>query len=808
MEILSNRIGRNKKLDASNVVSLSTVRPFVTTDRLELLDFSDVTLTNRQNSTSTTNELPISSTTESLAATTTTLPILEPSKTKTNLSPDVKKTPASDLISDNSLTSNAEPFYESDADIMSSTTTLAPMTTTDPEDNNELALEINGGLSSMSTVFPYLGESQENEEATGNQLNSLSRLEDRSEVSRTTQAPEPATTVFGLEAQSTGNFFRGQSVTLSTLLTPPSQKPPTTEILPPRFTTEESSEQLYGAHSQSFVTGKQNSFSDDDKSQRRGKLVEPTTVSYEFINRRTTEAPQREPVNTTTTPGSPRGHYITKSIPSALLTTTTESPISTTPESAATVTYPDSGKISPNPWSSLAYTVFLDPLTINDGLMDSKENTETTASIPLRTTIPYEPTTESSSTRFGLRASFRDGSTTDRDVDIVTTTETMQRRANEMFGGLNDTSVAHLMNVMKKAESNQKVRRLILLLIQTCDDDYDKTVEESRKALLDALIGMDNNDIDETKVQIINGRNGRKIDLGNVRNAVEAQQQLTSTTQDIPITTYRGSQRNPVVPSVETRLSTPFLDPSPSSTTTTTTTTTTEATSTYAPTSTAIPTTYFAGTSTTQSPKTAKPKGSRKRPVSRDNDEYLSEETLSTFAEFGKRTTPLGTVTTTYYPPTYTTEELPEAQPTTFFPVFSRTRQRLQDTTTFEPIVIIDTTIPPTTTTPPPPPPTTTTTTTTTTTSTTTTPRPTTTTTTTTPVPPPPTTRATRGPRRKTTTVPITTTAAPPPPSRGRISKSVESYLGDGSAPTAHSDDRALDLLKSLYSLAAKWGRR
>lgn len=777
VEFIGNRIGRNRNLEKS--VSDSTSRPTVTTDRLELLEYSDVTLTNRLNATPSTNEAPISSTTESLVYATTIQPIIVTSANQYNLSPDVKKTPASDLISENSIGSNSEPFYESDADVMSSTTTLLPPTTTDPEDNNDLALEINGGLSSMSTVFPYIGDEQEDDRRT-NQLESFSRIEDRSEIGRTTISPEPSQTTFGLEAQSTGNFFRGQSVTLSTLLTPPSQKPPTTEILPPRFTTEESSEQLHGAHSQSFVTGKQNSFANDDgKSERKGKLVEPTTVSYEFINQGTTEAPRREPVNTTTTPGSPRGHYITKSIPSSLLTTTTETPITTSTDAAATVTNADQGKISPNPWSGLTYTVFLDPLTINDGLMDSKETTPTYPA----------PTTESSSTRFGLRANFREAeeSSTDRDVEYATTTETMQRRANEMFGGLNDTAVSHLMNVMKKADSNQKVRRLILLLIQTCDDDYDKTVEESRKALLDALIGMDNNDIEETKVQIINGRNGRRIDLGNVKNEVE-NQQLTSTTQDVPITTYRGNQRIPVVPSIETRLATPFVDkvvisttevsPSSSHRPITSTSTPAPRTTTYIP-------------STTNRPKAQKPKnGGRKKPVSRDNDEYISEETLSTFAEFGKRTTPLGSGTTTQYPPSYytTTEIVAEAQPTTFYPVFSR--QRLYETTTFEPIVVEDTTIPPRTAAP-----TTTTTTTTTTTAIPTTPKP---------------SRA----RRTTTKVPITTTrtttttttVAPPPP-RGRIGKSVESFLGDASAPH-HSDDRALDLLKSLYSLAAKWGRR
>lgn len=796
VEILSNRIGRKNNFEA-----VSTAKPAVTTDRLELLDFSDVTLKNRIAATIGTNEL-LSSTTETSPATTTFLPIIQVAANKNNLSPDVQKTPASDLISDNSL-GNVGPYYESDADVMASTTTSSPpQTTTEPEENNDLALEINGGLSSMSTTFPYLEDEEggESDEPIGNGLDTLSRLEDGSP--KTTQTPDVnPTTIFSLEAQSSGNFFRkNQPVTLSTLLTPPSQRTPTTEILPPRYTTEESSEQLHSAQSQNFVTGKQNHFSDDEKPSRKGKLVEPTTVSYEFIPRSTTEAPRYEIVNTTTTPGSPRGHYITKSIPSSLLTTTTESP--TTTESGATVTYPDTGKISPNPWSSVSYTVFLDPLTINDGLMDEKE---TTASSYSRTTSqPLDVSTESSSTRFGLRASLVDENTTIRDIDIPTTTEGMKRRANEMFGGLNETAVGHLMNVMKKADSNQKVRRLILLLIQTCDEDYDKTVEDSRKALLDALIGMDNNEIDETKVQIINGRNGRKINLNSVKNAV-VNPQHSSTTQDVPITTYRGNQKLIAVPSVETELTPP---PRPKTTTTSTetptttsTTTTTTSTTTRTPSTTTNPTTYFTGTSTTQIPRAiikGRSGGGRRVVV---NDEALSAETLSTFAEFGKRTTPLGSlqISTTLQPPTYPTE-IPEAQPTTFYPVFSRIGERIQLETTFQPNVY-ETTFPPTTTTS-------------TTTTTTTTPRPTTTTTTrrtttTTPIPRPTTTRV---PRRNSTKVPVTTTTSTSTPApttpRGRVGKSVESFLGDASQQTYHSDERAVELLKSLYALASKWGRR
>lgn len=66
--------------------------------------------------------------------------------------------------------------------------------------------------------------------------------------------------------------------------------------------------------------------------------------------------------------------------------------------------------------------------------------------------------------------------------------QTMMNKAKEMFGGLNESSANTLMNVMKKADKNTTVRRLILLLVQTCDDDHNKTIEASRTALLDALM--------------------------------------------------------------------------------------------------------------------------------------------------------------------------------------------------------------------------------------------------------------------------------------------------------------------------------
>lgn len=188
---------------------------------------------------------------------------------------------------------------------------------------------------------------------------------------------------------------------------------------------------------------------------------------------------------------------MTKSFPTSTLAPEANTLI---PDSVKT-TLPDTGVYS-NSKTTLSYAVFLDPLTINDGLMDSNEDTTITPSpnTYLPKTDPTEleensiTTTPSSirTSRRGRLLSTTPSSIETLDSDEVT--EPLQKRANFMFGNLNDTQADHLMNVMKKADKNKTVKRLILLLIQTCDDDYNKTVEESRTAILNALIGMDSKD--------------------------------------------------------------------------------------------------------------------------------------------------------------------------------------------------------------------------------------------------------------------------------------------------------------------------
>lgn len=194
------------------------------------------------------------------------------------------------------------------------------------------------------------------------------------------------------------------------------------------------------------------------------------------------------------------------------------------------------------------------------------------------------------------------------DVD-----QTMMAKAKEMFGGLNATSANTLMNVMKQADKNTTVRRLILLLIQTCDDDHNKTLEASRTALLDALIRLpvqeaesistvsDNLDItgqykettpifnnyndyqarrsdeiietDDTKYERLE-RKGKSFEASTTQQAETTYKEVTTTTTEpttIPITTTIPT----TTPTTTTTTTTTTTVPPPTTVSSTTTTSTT-----------------------------------------------------------------------------------------------------------------------------------------------------------------------------------------------------------------------------------------
>lgn len=304
---------------------------------------------------------------------------------------------------------------------------------------------------------------------------------------------------------------------------------------------EETDEHLQHAQSQSFVSSKNNIYTNAKKSKsyydylnyNEELLLGTTNFGEKIIT--TTEI---EPQPTTI---SIRGHFVTKSLP----TTTTSAPETTTLDYSTTTPYPetihttlpDNGIIKADSKTTLSYSVFLDPLNINDGLMESDEEQTVTPSphtyLPngeLSSTESAEISTTHATTQRRGKSSFATTPLTIRfGGDESNVIEPLQRRANEMFGKLNESQADHLMNIMKKAEDNKTVKRLILLLIQTCDgDDHNKTLEESRTALLNALIGMDS---------AING-NQNEFQIINTRREKSLRQ--TTTTAPIPVTTYKS----------------------------------------------------------------------------------------------------------------------------------------------------------------------------------------------------------------------------------------------------------------------------
>ncbi|XP_030374258.1 uncharacterized protein LOC115623854 [Scaptodrosophila lebanonensis] len=184
-------------------------------------------------------------------------------------------------------------------------------------------------------------------------------------------------------------------------------------------------------------------------------------------------------------------------------------------------------KPTEHPWSLKSQTDFLDPLTINDGLM--KDQRVTTPS-PF-TYLPKSTTTATPARYSGQLQTLSDAVQRSHDSnyewddifrsydlprDALPSSSGLQRIANKLFGGLNEQEALHLKNVMAKAEHDRQVLSLLLLLIQTCDDHNGKALERSRKHLLNALIDIDS-----------------KLPKG------KGKIKLATTTTRVPVTTFR-----------------------------------------------------------------------------------------------------------------------------------------------------------------------------------------------------------------------------------------------------------------------------
>ncbi|XP_059058777.1 mucin-2 [Achroia grisella] len=274
----------------------------------------------------------------------------------------------------------------------------------------------------------------------------------------------------------------------------------------------ENEEELQRAHSQSFVSPQDNII-----NNRHGKQVNLEDIKSQPKPSEELEAPSIPDTEATT-----------------VFTTTQQPPTTTVKTEELDITTPSSvpEKIFTSPdvekttgqfqWSSTFgnwQSTYIDPITLNDGLSPSgpeevsqvakqtnswETNTATTVSSlytgsseqSISPSVTIEVTTPTSISDNRIGRYINDHTSTEPAQDLSTITDTVVEKAKEIMGGMNATTTEKLMNVMKKTKS-KSVKRLILLLVQTCDDDHNTTAEASKKALLEALMAVSQKDMDE-----------------------------------------------------------------------------------------------------------------------------------------------------------------------------------------------------------------------------------------------------------------------------------------------------------------------
>ncbi|XP_014364346.2 mucin-4 [Papilio machaon] len=295
-----------------------------------------------------------------------------------------------------------------------------------------------------------------------------------------------------------GNIFESKRIKYTSIFA---------ETTPVYFTETESfeldnEEELQRAHSQSFITPQGNNVRQGKQinyDETKGNVKKPSE---------NLEAPTPSSIETTT--------FLTTTDPTTTLKEQPES-LPTISSISNIFTSPDSDKTTyqlPTTYENWQSTIMLDPITLNDGLSvtggdrNDSDHEQQTSSWSLTTVTTQEPeyteTTEPSTVASGLatlsgRTQERYGrllkdSTTNTPQEI--TTDTVIEQAKEIMGGMNATTTEKLMNVMMKTKS-KTVKRLILLLIQTCDDDHNSTAEASKRALLEALMAVSQKDMEE-----------------------------------------------------------------------------------------------------------------------------------------------------------------------------------------------------------------------------------------------------------------------------------------------------------------------
>ncbi|XP_050455447.1 serine-rich adhesin for platelets isoform X1 [Cataglyphis hispanica] len=134
--------------------------------------------------------------------------------------------------------------------------------------------------------------------------------------------------------------------------------------------------------------------------------------------------------------------------------------------------------------------------------------------------------------------------------NALNVTENEVIKAQEMFGKLNETSSNTLMRVMKQADKNETVRQLVLLLISHCNGPKNKTTEQEKEQLLDALLRLPVNEFSSeesreivagiSRLNLPSGKTGTII-LSNSTTTKAPQASSVRPTPSAPsITTFRS----------------------------------------------------------------------------------------------------------------------------------------------------------------------------------------------------------------------------------------------------------------------------
>lgn len=258
--------------------------------------------------------------------------------------------------------------------------------------------------------------------------------------------------------------------------------------------------------------------------------------------------------------------YPTSTVPTTTYSypTTTEQSTTTETPTTTTETY---NKLPENHWSNnleisrfLQAAVTLDPEIINQELYHSStfnsyeststtNNYDSTTSSQPTTTEEYlttpRPTPESDQKETINLAESNNGQflrsgksyirTDDNDIigeqfvlNLPLIPEPLQMKSAKMiFGNLNETSQDIIMEKMRVADKNRSVRKLILLLINTCDLNYNRTLEHARKAILNALINVPFDDQPEEY-------HSDPVDLDNYSVGNDRVTSSTSTSTEAP----------------------------------------------------------------------------------------------------------------------------------------------------------------------------------------------------------------------------------------------------------------------------------